>query len=125
MALGMMVKKLTILLTKKDHKLVISRWLGSKFAKHAATAEKYLIVVQAAEEKAPETATTAERQKLEEQFSNVKKVLDQARQVLALFHENLLGVSDAIHPFFLFDNSPNDAEKVAEGLEKRQKRLKS
>jgi hypothetical protein len=38
----------------------LSRWLGSKLARHAATAEKHLIVAQAAEEKAPETATTAE-----------------------------------------------------------------
>ena len=101
----------------------LSRWLGSKLARHAAMAEKHLIVAQAAEEKAPETATTAERQELKEQSLNARKDYDQARQVQTTYHENLRGVSDVIHPFSLFDNSPNDAEKVAEGLETRAKAI--
>ena len=31
--------------------------------------------------------------------------------------------SDAIHPFSLIDNSPNDAEKIAQGLETRAKAI--
>ena len=57
----------------------LSRWLGSKLARHASTAEKHLIVAQAAEEKAPETATTAERQALKEQSLTARKGYDQAR----------------------------------------------
>jgi hypothetical protein len=97
--------------------------LGSKLARHAATAEKHLIVAQAAEEKSPETATTAERQELKEQSLKARKDYDQAWQVQTTYHEHLQGVSDEIHPFSLFDNSPNDAEKVAEGLETRAKAI--
>lgn len=79
-------------------------------------------MAQAAEEKAPET-TTAERQALKEQSLNARKDYDQARQAQRTYHENLRGVSDAIHPFSLFDNSPNDAEKVAAGLETRAKAI--
>ena len=99
----------------------LSRRRGSKLARHAATAEKHLIVAQAAEEKIPETATTAERQALKEQSLNARKDYDQARQVQTTYHENLRGVSDAIHPFSLSDSSPNDAEKIAERLEARAK----
>jgi hypothetical protein len=101
----------------------LSRWLGSKLARHAATAEKQLIVAQVTEEKAPETVTTAERQALKEQSLNARKDCDQARQVQTTYHENLRGVSDAIHPFSLSDSSPNDAEKVAQGLETRAKAI--
>jgi hypothetical protein len=101
----------------------LSRCLGSKLARRASTAEKHLIVAQAAVEKGPETATTAERQELKEQFLTARKDYDQTRQVQTTYHENLRGVSDAIHPFSLFDNSPNDAEKVAEGLETRVKAI--
>ena len=45
----------------------LSRWLGSKLARHASTAEKQVIVTQTAEENAPETATEAELQDLKEQ----------------------------------------------------------
>jgi hypothetical protein len=69
-------------------------------------------VAQAAEEKAPETATTAERQALKEQSLNARKNYDQARQVQTTYHENLQGVSNAIHPFSLVESSPNDAEKI-------------
>jgi hypothetical protein len=48
---------------------------------------------------------------------------DQARQVQTTYHENLQGISDAIHPFSLIDPSSNDAEKVEEGLETRAKAL--
>ena len=99
----------------------LSRWLGSKLARHAATAEKHLIVAQAAEEKAPETATTAERQALKEQSLTARKGYDQAKQVQRTYHENLQGISDAIHPFSHFDSSPNDAEEIAERLETRAK----
>lgn len=99
----------------------LSRWLGSKLARHASTAEKQLIVAQAAEEKAPETATEAELQDLKEQSLNARKDYDQAKQVQTTYHENLQGISDAIHPFSLIDHSPNDAEKVEEGLENRAK----
>jgi Family of unknown function (DUF6399) len=99
----------------------LSRWLGSKLARHAATAEKQLIVAQAAEEKAPETATEAELQGLKEQSLNARKDYDQGRQVQATYHVNLQGISDAIHPFSLIDHSPNAAEKAEEGLENRAK----
>jgi hypothetical protein len=99
----------------------LSRWLGSKLARYAATAEKHLIVAQAAEEKAPETATTAELQELKEQSLTARKDYDQARQVQTTYHENLQGISDAIHPFSLFDSSPNDVEEIAERLETRAK----
>ena len=78
-------------------------------------------MAQAAEEKAPETATMAERQALKEQSLKARKDYDQARQVQTTYHENLRGVSDAIHPFSLSDSSPNDAEKIAERLEARAK----
>jgi hypothetical protein len=99
----------------------LSRWLGSKLARHVSTAEKQLIVAQTAEEKAPETATEAELHDLKEQSLNARKDFDQAKQVQAAYHENLQGISDALHPFSLVDNSPNDAEKVEEGLENRAK----
>ncbi|HEY5139070.1 MAG TPA: hypothetical protein VIJ25_07100, partial [Methylococcales bacterium] len=101
----------------------LSRWLGSKLARHAETAEKQLIVAQAAEEKTPETATTTERQALKEQSLNARKDYDQARQVQTTYHENLRGVSNAIHPFSLSGSSPNDAEKIAERLETSAKAI--
>jgi hypothetical protein len=82
----------------------LSRWLGPKLARQAATAEKQLIVAQATEEKAPETATEAEQHDLKEQSLKARKDYDQAKQVQATYHENLQGISDAIHPFSLFDN---------------------
>jgi len=45
----------------------LSRWLGPKLARQAATAEKQAIVAQTTEEKAPETATEAEQHDLKEQ----------------------------------------------------------
>jgi hypothetical protein len=99
----------------------LSRWLGPKLARQAATAEKQAIVAQTTEEKAPETATEAEQHDLKEQSLKARKDYDQAKQVQATYHENLQGISDAIHPFSLIDNSPNDAEKVEEGLENRAK----
>ncbi len=101
----------------------LSRWLGSKLASQVSTAEKHLSMAQAAEEKVSETAATAELQELKEQSLNARKDYDQARQVQTTYHENLRGVSDAIHPFSLSDSSPNDAEKVAEGLEIRAKAI--
>jgi hypothetical protein len=99
----------------------LSRWLGPKLARQAATAEKQAIVAQTTEEKAPETATEAEQHDLKEQSLKARKDYEQAKQVQATYHENLQGISDAIHPFSLIDNSPNDAEKVEEGLENRAK----
>jgi len=99
----------------------LSRWQGPKFARQLSTAEKQVIMTQAAEEKAPEAATEAELQDLKEGSLNARKDADQARQVQSTYHENLQGVSDALHPFSLLDNSPNDTKKVEEGLENRAK----
>ena len=101
----------------------LSRWLGPKFARRTSTAEKQLIVAQTAEEKASEAATEAELQNLKDQAHNARKDYGQARQVQATYQENLQGVSNEIHPFSLLDNSPNDAEKVEEGLENRAKAI--
>ena len=104
----------------------LSRWLGIKLARHTATVEKHLNVAQAAEENALETKTTTtmtERQALKEQSITARKNYDQARQVQTEYHENLQGISDDLHPFSLFDNSPNDAEKVTAGLEARAKAI--
>ena len=83
-------------------------------------------MAQAAEENALETKTTTtmtERQALKEQSITARKNYDQARQVQTEYHENLQGISDDLHPFSLFDNSPNDAEKVTAGLEARAKAI--
>ena len=103
----------------------LSRWLGIKLARHTATIEKQVNVAQAAEENALETKTTTmtERQALKEQSITARKNYDQARQVQTEYHENLQGISDDLHPFSLFDNSPNDAEKVTAGLEARAKAI--
>ena len=103
----------------------LSRWLGIKLARHTATIEKQVNVAQAAEENAIETKTTTmtERQALKEQSIAARKNYDQARQVQTEYHENLQGISDDLHPFSLFDNSPNDAEKVTAGLEARAKAI--
>ena len=103
----------------------LSRWLGIKLTRHTATVEKQLNVAQAAEENALETKTTTmtERQALKEQSITARKNYDQARQVQTEYHENLQGISDDLHPFSLFDNSPNDAEKVTAGLEARAKAI--
>ena len=104
----------------------LSRWLGIKLARHTATVEKHLNVAQASEENALETKTTTtmtERQALKEQSITARKNYDQARQVQTEYHENLQGISDDLHPFSLFDNSPNDAEKVTAGLEARAKAI--
>ena len=84
----------------------LSRWLGPKLARQAATAEKQAIVAQTTEEKEPETATEAEQHDLKEQSLKARKDYDQVKQVQATYHENLQGISDAIHPFSLIVNSP-------------------
>ena len=52
----------------------LSRWLGPKLARQAATAEKQAIVAQTTEEKAPETANDAE--KVEEGLENRAKAFE-------------------------------------------------
>jgi hypothetical protein len=37
------------------------------------------------------------------------------------YPENMQGISDTMHPFYLVDSSPNDAVKIAERLETRAK----
>lgn len=103
----------------------LSRWLGSKLARHASTAEKQLIVAQAAEEKAPETTTEAELQDLKEQSINARKDYDQARQVQTTYHEKLQGISDAIHPFSSSTVALTMRKKLQRGLKQGQKRLNS
>ena len=102
-----------------------SRWLGSKLARQVSTAEKHLTMAQAAEEKTPETASTAERQELKEQSLNARKDYDQARQVQTTYHENLRGVSDAIHPFSSSTKALTMRKRLHRDLKHAQKRLNS
>jgi hypothetical protein len=66
---------------------------------------------------------TAGQQTIKEQSLTVRKDYDQTRQVQTTYQENLQGISDAIHPFSLSYNSPNDAEKVEGVLETRAKAI--
>ena len=97
----------------------VSRWLGASLARRSATAEKQFKAVQAAADKALETATNAEKAVLVKQRLEAEEALDQTKQTRTNYHENLQGIAEEIHPFALNDNSIKAAEQVVKGLENR------
>jgi hypothetical protein len=98
----------------------LSRWLGSKLARHASTVEKHLIVAQDAEEKAPETSTTAKLKELKEHpllpGRTTIKPGKPRRCIMKIC--KILAMQSILFPL---SSSLADAEKIVERLETRAK----
>jgi hypothetical protein len=101
-----------------------SRWLGARLGKRVTQAEKNLVIVQAAEDKAVKKADDVALLSLETDKIIAKQTLEVARQSQQDYHENLQGISDEVHPFSVIDNSINDAEKIVQRLEGRAQAFK-
>ena len=93
----------------------LSRWLGSALGRRKVKADKLCDVAQKALNKADiDEQAALEIQQLEAIAARVR--IDKAKQD---YHENLLGITDDLHPFSLEDNTHNTAASITLTLEKR------
>jgi len=99
----------------------MSRWLGSKIGRRAASAKKQLQAAQTAEANISKAATVLETMGLKAVRTTAEKEREIAKKTQTDYHEHLQGIADEVHPFSLNDNSINDAEKVEQQLELRAK----
>ena len=97
----------------------MSRWLGSKIGRRAATAEKQLQAAKIKEKKVSGAAGKTKITHLKTVRINAEKELEKAKETQGDYHENLQGIADEVHPFSLHDNSINTAETVEKNLELR------
>lgn len=92
----------------------ISKWLGAKLGRLKALAEKQRAATLQKGVKNPEMEGTLLEKVLQEENSCAE-----IQETLMDYQENLLGVSDDVHPFSIVDNTCTDVEKVISGLEIR------
>lgn len=93
----------------------LSRWLGSALGRRKAKADKRCDTAQ----KAANKARADEKAALEIEHAQAIAELTQVDKAQQDYHENLLGITDDLHPFSLEDNTGNTADSVALKLEKR------
>ena len=97
----------------------LSRWLGSALGRRKVKADKHGDAAQKAVNKASvndQAALKAQHVQAIERRTQV----DKAKQE---YHENLLGITDDLHPFSLEDNTHNTVASITLKLEKRAKLL--
>lgn len=93
----------------------VSKWLGAKLGRRKTQAEK---------QHEATLKTLAKKSMTDDSALFEQAILDQqacaeSQETLADYHENLLGISDEIHPFSILNNTCNDSKAVISGLEQR------
>lgn len=97
----------------------LSRWLAPALGRIKGQAEKACKDVQVALAK----AKPAQMAVLEVRFKKAFEVVEQAKEAQQAYHEQLLGISEAVHPFALADNARQTPEQVVSQLEQRAEAL--
>jgi hypothetical protein len=93
----------------------LSRWLGSALGRRKVKADKHCDLAQKAVNKAGiDEQAALETQQLEAIEARAR--INKAQQD---YHENLLGITDDLHPFSLEDNTHTTAASITLTLEKR------
>lgn len=93
----------------------VSKWLGANLGRRKAQAEKQHEATLKTLAKKSITDDSA----LFEQAIFDQQTCAESQETLADYHENLLGISDEIHPFSILNNTCNDSKTVISGLEQR------
>jgi len=93
----------------------LSRWLGSALGRRKAKVDKLCEATQ----KVTNKARVDEKEALETQQAPAIEARTQVDKAQQDYHENLLGISDDLHPFSLEDNTRNTVDSVTLKLEKR------
>lgn len=99
----------------------LSRWLAPALGRLKGRAEKASQAVQSALAKAKPAQTAVLEAVLEKAFEAVEQV-EQAQQD---YHDHLLGISEAVHPFALADNARQTSDSVVKQLEQRAEALEA
>jgi len=99
----------------------LSRWLGSALGRRKAKADKLCDLAQ----KAVIKAGADEKAALETEQAQALEVRIQIDKAQQDYHENLLGITDDLHPFSLEDNTRNTADSVTLKLEQRAEVLEA
>ncbi len=99
----------------------LSRWLAPALGRIKGRAKKACQAVQAAFAKADAAQTAI----LETQWEKAFEALEEVEHVQQDYHENLVGISEAIHPFALADNARQMPDSVVRQLEQRAEALET
>lgn len=101
----------------------LSRWLAPALGRLKGRAEKVYQDVQTALTKGTPHATQSTA--LEIQLETAFEALEQVEQGQMDYHEHLVGISEAVHPFVLADNARQTPESVVSQLEQRAQALET
>jgi len=101
----------------------LSRWLAPALGRLKGRAEKACQDVQAALTKGPPNTTQATA--LETQLEKAVEALEDVEQGQQDYHEHLVGISAAVHPFALADSARQSPENVVRQLEQRAQALET
>ena len=93
----------------------LSRWLAPALGRLKGHAEKACQSVQSALAKAKPAQVAVLEAGLEKAF----EVFEQAEEAQQAYHDQLLGISEALHPFALADNACLTSDSVVSQLEQR------
>lgn len=93
----------------------LSRWLAPALGRLKGRAEKACQAVQTAFAK----AEAAQSAVLESQWEKAFEAVEHVEQAQQTYHDHLLGISEAIHPFALADNVRQTPEQVVSQLEQQ------
>jgi hypothetical protein len=96
-----------------------SRLLGGQLGKRVETAQTAVNAAQQAEQNVSAKTSKEKVAKLQANTIEAEQTLAEAQKIQQDYHANLQAVSDAIHPFSLMDNTPNDATKIENELEQK------
>jgi hypothetical protein len=97
----------------------LSRWLSPALGRRKAKADKQCEAAKKALESPPSGADAGEKAALEAQRVQALEARAQVEAAQKDCRENLLGISEELHPFSLEDNTRQTADHVVAGLEKR------
>jgi len=103
----------------------ISRWLSPVLGRRKTKADQRCEEAQKALESLPSQASAVEKAALEARQVQAVEARAQVEAARKRYQENLLGISEEVHPFSLEDGTCRTAEHVVAGLEKRAEALES
>jgi len=95
----------------------MSRFLGGSLGRSLNSAKKNLEKAISSKEKAKKQGDDAQLEVLSQSCSDSEKELESIQQIKQNYHNSLQGVSDALHPFSIEDNSIINAAFIESSLE--------
>ena len=97
----------------------VSRFLGGTLGRRFSSAEKELKQARKAEENGEKQENNTQHVKVKQSRIDAEKKFASVKQAKQNYHDNLLGVSDDLHPFSIDDNCISSADSIVSSLESR------